>query len=351
MFWRLRQFLTEHEILIALGVFGFGSSVADIIYDFGNHSYLSGWIRLVVLIGFVAVIVFASLRRKSVAVPLALSNESDVEKAAALYNEYVNETGLKSKASALSRRFSFSQHNFSFRTAETELKLSQNEKDWEDARIELLGQWEQELDVVLRRSFQGKEGYVYQVFPHVPLPLSFALGASVGLRRPLILYHQQDSGGKKFHRVIDLTNPRDVLHPPDTTTPKPETVEEDVKSPADRKLILQLGIMRHSFPNFEKHPEHLSASKAAIYYPRVDLDSELNWLPYVQWLYKEAKPFLDKFKNREIHLCLAAPSVIAFALGMALSRTPNITVCDFQSDKYVPVFSLREIERSKLPFS
>jgi hypothetical protein len=68
---------------------------------------------------------------------------------------------------------------------------------------------------------------------------------------------------------------------------------------------------------------------------------------YVQWLYREAKPLLGRY--REIDICLACPSPVAFALGMAFSRTPKITVCDYQNGKYVPVFSLELIEE-RLPF-
>jgi len=50
-----------------------------------------------------------------------------------------------------------------------------------------------------------------------------------------------------------------------------------------------------------------------------------------------------------VELCLICPSAIAFALGMAFSRTPKLTVCHWINNQYVPVFKIAEIE-ARLPF-
>ncbi len=73
------------------------------------------------------------------------------------------------------------------------------------------------------------------------------------------------------------------------------------------------------------------------------LDPNEDWLSYVQHLFREARPLVAKY--RKVDICLMGPSTIAFALGMAFSRTPKITVCDYQNGQYVPVFSFAEIEK------
>jgi len=70
------------------------------------------------------------------------------------------------------------------------------------------------------------ERFCYHIYPHIVLPLAFALGASVNLRKPLVLYHCQNH--EKFYRVIDLKDPREVSYKPETNTITLKTVPEDL---------------------------------------------------------------------------------------------------------------------------
>jgi hypothetical protein len=147
---------------------------------------------------------------------------------------------------------------------------------------------------------------------------------------------------------MDLREPRRLFHEPDKAIEPPKRVPDDwTNLPEGGKLILHLGITdRHPFPEFTAHPDHLTAVSVGLVY-RFALDPQKDWLGYVQWLYREARELLGKYQ--QVDLCIASPSPIAFALGMAFSRTPKVTVCDYQNGKYVPVFSPSEIEK-RLPF-
>jgi hypothetical protein len=224
-------------------------------------------------------------------------------------------------------------------------KSSSNPDDWREAWQELLREWEREVDQRLKRDLPADERFWYHIVPHVWLPLSFALGASVGLRRPIVLYHRQEGG---IFQVMDLREPRRLFHEPDTAIEPTKRVPDDwTNLPEGGKLILHLGITdRHPFPEFTAHPDHQTAVSVGLVYP-FDLKPQKDWLGYVQWLYRETRELLGKYQ--QVDLCIASPSPIAFALGMAFSRTPKVTVCDYQNGNYVPVFLLSEIEK-RLPF-
>jgi hypothetical protein len=146
---------------------------------------------------------------------------------------------------------------------------------------------------------------------------------------------------------MDLREPRRLFHEPDTAIEPPKRVPDDwTNLPKGGKLILHLGITdRHSFPEFTAHPDHQTAVSVGLVY-RFALDPQKDWLIYVQWLYREARELLGKYQ--QVDLCIASPSAIAFALGMAFSRTPKVTVCHYYQDsKYVPVFFV-ERDREKV---
>jgi hypothetical protein len=183
-------------------------------------------------------------------------------------------------------------------------------------------------------------GRIYHLYPHVWNPLSFQLGASVGLRRSIMLYHAQKD---QFYRPLDLTEPRKLGEKPTGSVSPPRVIPEDLDTlPKKEKLILHIfTIARHSV-DFEKHPDHLNSANAAIIYDH-DLPNKEDWLPYVQWIFQKANPLMTKYK--EVEICMSGPSVVAFALGMAFSRSAHISFCQFFSDRrYRPVLSLKLLE-------
>ncbi len=222
---------------------------------------------------------------------------------------------------------------------------SYNSEDWILAWDELLKNWDG-MDKKLIERLPPNEGFCYHIYPHLVLPLAFALGASVNLRRPLVLYHYQNQ--EKFYKVIDLKDPREVSHKPKSAVAAPKTIPEDLDFDNGKKLILHIVISARHVENFQLHEDYLNATNVAIVYDR-DLDPKEDWLPYVQEIVQIAKPLIHRYED--VDVCLICPSVVAFALGMAFSRKGSLKVCHYFSDgKYRPVFPLSEIE-SHLPFS
>lgn len=344
---RLKRFLAEREAFIGIVIFGVLVMLADICSDLDYHSIAA----LLRVLGVIALILLFALdfwlrfRRQPLAVPLLFTTETNREVARRMFENFTETQRLSVKpleqTTALRRDDLIIRLNHNPRNQTDPA----NPEHWRRAWQELLREWGDEVDRRLKRELPVGETICYHIHPHLWLPLAFAMGASVGLRRSIVLYHLQQD---KFFRVLDLTNPRCLFDEPEQSVPKPEKVPEDfVSLPEAGKLILHLCISdRHDVPEFKAHSEHGNAANAGLVY-RKDLDPNENWLGYVQWLYREARPLLGRYE--QVDICLVCPSAIAFALGMAFSRTPKVTVCDYQNGRYVPIFSLAEIEK-RLPF-
>ncbi|MEM1552784.1 MAG: SAVED domain-containing protein [Candidatus Bathyarchaeia archaeon] len=344
---RLRRFLAEREAFIGIVIFGVLVMAADFCSDLNWH-FVAASLRGVGIFALILLFLLDAwlrFRRQPLAVPLLFTTETNREVARRMFENFTETQRLSVKpleqTTALRRDDLIIRLNHNPRNQTDPA----NPEHWRRAWQELLREWGDEVDRRLKRELPVGETICYHIHPHLWLPLAFAMGASVGLRRSIVLYHSQQD---KFFRVLDLTYPRCLFDEPEQSVPEPEKVPEDFTSlPEAGKLILHLCISdRHDVPEFKAHSEHGNAANAGLVY-RKALDPSENWLGYVQWLYHEARPLLGRYE--QVDICLVCPSAIAFALGMAFSRTPKVTVCDYQNGRYVPVFSLAEIEK-RLPF-
>lgn len=344
---KIKRFLAEREALIGIVIFGVLVMLADFCSDLDWH-FTAALLRL---FGFVSLLALFGLDlwlryyRLPIAVPIVFTTETERQAARRMFETFTVTQHLP--ASVVERVTSIRQDDLLIRLDHNprSQKDPENPQHWQKAWQELLREWETEIDRRLKQDLPAGETFCYHIHPHLWVPLAFAMGASVDLRRCVVLYHRQED---KFFRVLDLTYPRKLFDEPDQSVPPPEKVPENFDTlPNTEKLILHLCISdRHDVPEFKAHPDYDKAASAGLVY-RQALDPKSDWLGYVQWLYREARPLLGRFQ--QVDICLVCPSAVAFALGMAFSRTPKVTVCDYQNGRYVPVFSLAEIEK-RLPF-
>lgn len=347
--WRLRvkRFLAEREALIGIVIFGVLVMLADICSDLDWH-FTAALLRLCGIASLIMLFALDWWLRRyhpPVAVPIVFTTETERQAARRMFETFTLTQRLP--ANFIEQVTSVRQDDLLIRLDYNprSQKDPENPQHWQKAWQELLREWETEIDRRLKQDLPAGETFCYHIYPHLWMPLAFAMGASVDLRRSIVLYHRQQDA---FFLVLNLTDPRKLFDEPDPSIPQPERVPENFDTlPSTEKLILHLCISdRHDVPEFKAHPDHGKAANAGLVY-RQALDPKSNWLGYVQWLYREAKPLLGRFQ--QVDICLVCPSAIAFALGMAFSRTPKVTVCDYQNGCYVPVFSLAEIEK-RLPF-
>jgi hypothetical protein len=349
LFYRLKRLLLERDVLISVIVLGVMVMVADIFSDF-EHKTTAAIIRIGCIVALVAIFALDQWFRrqdKLLPIPLMFSEERERQVRRDLFARYLAATNLGKALLIIEASSSVQSDDLAIACDVGKLRVTADNDVWRSVWLELLRDWETQVDRPLGTTQFGMEPRCYHIFPHVALPLAFALGAAVNLRRPIVLYHRQ---AEKFARVLDLTQPRRVIEAPAVAVPSPTKMPEDFSILGQKqKLILHLAISeeaRHKV-RFQAHPDHVAADKAALIYP-FNFDPGADWLPYVQKLVSEAKPLMDLYAATE--LCLICPSAIAFALGMAFSRDPRITVCHWLDGSYAPVLSLAEVERRRLPF-
>ena len=343
---RVQQVLVEAEELISLLIFGLITMIADLL-DLWSPA-AGGICRAIGLVLFIGCIIcILHQRTRVLAVPLLFTEEINRQNARSMFERFVDVAGLRKSIRVIESSSPLRQTDLVITLNRPNPRNSPDPGVWKYAWEGLLQEWEREVDQRLGRKLR-----CYHILPHVPLPLSFALGASVGLRRRVILYHHQPKQEEIFC-VLDLSeDPRELFQLPSKAQIKaPEQYPPNLQIlPLKNRLILHLLITERHLSSFQhqiqRHPDHTEADSVILAYQET-LNPKVSWLPYVQHLVHAARPLLNRYSR--VDLCLLCPSAIAFALGMAFSRTPFITVCDWQHSRYVPVFSLSEVER-RLPF-
>lgn len=334
---RIKRFLAEREVLIGLVIFGVFVMIADISGEWKQGLIGAVTIRIVALIALLGLLlldVWILRRQQVLPVPLMFTEETEREAARILFERFLQKYQLNLAAKVIERLSRVRRDDLVIRPTRSNPRRSEDPKEWEVVWDELVKEWEREVDKQLLRSFTN-EAHCYHLLPHLVLPLAFALGASVGLRRSIVIYHQQE---ERFYRVLNLAEPRCIFEAPSPSTQAPERTE---KPGSSDKLILHLVISDRHSVNFQDHPDYIQATSVGLAYKMTLPDGD--WLPYVRQLVNGALSVMGEFKQVEI--CLICPCAVAFALGMAFSRTPRITICHWINNKYVPVFSLKKIEQ------
>lgn len=349
LFYRLKRILLERDVLISVIVLGVMVMIADIFSDF-EHKTTAAITRILCIATLVAILALDQWFRRQdrvLPIPLMFTEERERQARRDLFARYLVATKLDKALHVIEASSSVQSDDLTIDCDGGKLRATADPQIWRSAWLDILRDWETQVDRPLATTQFGTEPRCYHIFPHVALPLAFALGAAVNLRRPIVLYHRQ---AEKFARVLDLTQPRRIVEAPVTSVSVPTKAPEDFSRLGQKqKLILHLAISeeaRHKV-RFQAHPDHATADNAALIYP-FNLDQQADWLPYVQRLVCEAKPLMDRYAATE--LCLICPSAIAFALGMAFSRDPRITVCHWLDGSYTPSLSLAEVEKRRLPF-
>ncbi len=292
-------------------------------------------IILIVLIWCINVV----LRKKHIEIPIMFDENTNVNDS--LFGRFINEMNFDAKL------VNNDIKRLSIRLNNKNPRKSTNPGDWKKAWNEMVENWE-DLEKQVRAKIDKGIGYI--VFPHVPIALAFALGASVNLRRPIRLYHFQEDS---FYPVLRIQSRKYLFPEKISAKYEPPKIDNNFdQNLSTNKLDVYISIGRH-----EINPQVDSSDCCYIILKYDNLNPEVDWLPYVQHVVKIVNGLINRYK--EVNIRLITPSVIAFALGMAFSRSQNITVSTHLENNYFQVFSLITIEKEyplsspqkRLPFS
>lgn len=341
---RIRRILQEREALITIGIFGIAQMAADVAADLGGQ-WVSAALRLTGIVAVLLVLV-ADWRRRTtlLPVPLLFAEEENREQLRAKYEHFVLATKLRKPVQELDALSPVQRSELYIRLS-PDVRHDASPDTWQKGLQQLLHEWEKEVDVRLQRWLPGvHSGIVYHVRPNIVLPIAFALGYAVGLRRSVVLYHTAPSG--EVYRVMDLTQPRVLFEQPTSEVPL-QQIPPDITPPTEKgdRLILHLVVSDRHLPALDAHPDHTLATSVAIYLNQTLPQGD--WLPYAQAIWSKASPWLNAF--RQVDICLVGTDALVFALGMAFSRTPHLRVCHWFNGQYLPVIDLSEIS-ARPPF-
>ncbi len=337
----LRRLLHEREALITIGVFGLMQMMADFFADWGLTT-ISASCRAVGF-GLVLTLLLLGLKRRTAPlnVPLCFGEQESRQELLATLDRFVISTGLSKAVREINQLSPVDRAELAIRLS-PDVRNSRNRDTWQEAFTRLLAEWEKEVDDRLHRWLPGvHSGIVYHIRPGVVLPLAFALGYAVGLRRSVVLYHSSPTG--EFYCVMNLTHPRVLFeNPPPSQTYAFQQVPPDLIPPEQgrERLILHFVVSDHHQPALNAHPEHEHATSVAIYLPQA-LPRNHDWLPCAQMIWRLASPWVQAF--RQVDICLAVPDALAFALGMTFARTPHLRVCHWFGEQYLPVLDLQRL--------
>jgi len=340
----LKKFMAERDVLIGLFIFGFCAMIADLFGDF-NHRDIGGIVRGIGLAFLFFLLIYEfglKNTRQSYKVPIMFTEEEERTNNRNMFANALKNANLYSNAKVLEDLTQLKLHDLIILLRPNPRK-SFNSQEWVYAWNELVHQWNEVDRESMEEPFTS-EDRCYYIFLNIPLALVFALGASVKFQRQLVLHHIQS---ENIYCVMNLKNPHDILDGDGFSVDPPEIIPKSFERlPKNKKLILHVIISKRHVENFQAHPDYNNADNVALIY-REGLDPNTDWLPYVQQIFRNANPLIAKYK--EVDICLNCPSPIAFALGMAFSRIPYITICHyFDDDKYRLIFHLSEIERQLL---
>ena len=300
-------------------------------------------IIIIILIVFIWCIIIV-LRKKHIEIPIMFEENLHVDNT--LFTRFIESNGITFDNKLVNNDIKSLSIGLS---KNKNPRASKEPNDWKKAWNEMVENWE-DLEKQVRAKIDKGIGYI--VFPHVPMALAFVLGASVNLRRPIRLYHFQEDS---FYPVLRIQS-RKYLFPENISDkyepPKIYNNFDQNSSANNKKLDVYISIGRHKID-----PIQYSQNCHYIILEYDNLNPEIVWLPYVQHIVKIVNELINNYK--EVNIRLITPSVIAFALGMAFSRSQNISVSTYLDNNYFQVFSLQTIEieypldsvQKRLPFS
>lgn len=230
--------------------------------------------------------------------------------------------------------------------------LSEYPKDWE----KLVHRFEDKLNS-LGEKLKGHK--VYHIFLQGPVILAVGMGAVMGTKYEVVLYQYSPGMGKNpYQALIDFhsireSNPEGVHVLKSRVNPTNRFFDTIESCSGFSDMIISIFAATHDPKgDVEKAVESETCKKSySVMHLRSKtegtLSKDVDWIEVTKEL---ATIILNQISRKEIKntkLCISAPVVISFALGMALGIHSPISLCNWFNNKerYYTVLSLNKLNR------
>lgn len=193
----------------------------------------------------------------------------------------------------------------------------------------------------VRAKLQGRT--IFHLFLNCPAALAVGLGARLCSRYEVVLHHWLP----RYTPVIDLSRGQPSVHTIKQRITQPFQYIT-VESPGEwtEEVVVSIHLAAHGVRGAAEALAR-ERSIAALHISNTyggSLTQDADWLRVAQEVNTELFRLLGSGVKR-VHLCLSAPVVLAFAIGMALGTQSAVTVYNWFDDKqaYFPVLELEQL--------
>lgn len=231
--------------------------------------------------------------------------------------------------------------------------LSENPKEWE----KLVHRFEDKLN---RLGEKLKGHKVYHIFLQGPVVLAVGMGAIMGTKYEVVLYQYSPGMGKNpYQPLIDIhsireSNPEGVHVLKSRVNPANKFFDTIESCTGFQDLVISIFAATHDPKGDVEKAIGSETCKKSYSVMHLRSKTEGTFSKDVDWIEvtKElATIILNQVSRKEIkstRLCISAPVVIGFALGMSLGIHSPVSLCNWFNDKqrYYTVLSLNKLNRS-----
>ncbi len=232
--------------------------------------------------------------------------------------------------------------------------LSENPNDWK----KLVHRFEDKLNR-LEEKLKGHK--VYHIFLQCPVVLATGMGAIMGTKYEVVLYQYSPGMGKSpYHPFIDFhsireSNPEGVHILKSRVNPANNFFDIIEGCTGFPDMVISIFAAGHDPKgDVEKAVEVETCKKSySLIHLRSKTEGTLpkdaDWMRISQELATNVLNQVSRKDIKSTKLCISAPVIIGFALGMAVGTHSPVSLCNWFNDKqrYYTVLTLNKLNRQR----
>lgn len=230
--------------------------------------------------------------------------------------------------------------------------LSENPKEWE----KLVHRFEDKLNR-LEEKLMGHK--VYHLFLNCPTVLATGMGAIMGTKYEVVLYQHDPGMGKSlYHPFIDFhsireSNPEGVHILKSRVNPANKFFDIEENCTGFPDMVMSIFAAGHDPKGDVEKAVEMETCKDSYSVMHLrsktegTLPKDADWMRISQELATNVLNQVSIKDIKSIKLCISAPVIIGFSLGMAIGTHSPVSLCNWFKNKesYYTVLNLNKLNR------